>query len=121
MPNKQKRPKRDSIFEAIHPDPEIARELLAMGIYRLRTRGGHAGYGQCGAWARTTEAPCMAPAVKPGGRCRRHGGSSTGPRTPEGKERARTAPLRHWAQWRMDHGYPPESWRERRAEAREQR
>jgi hypothetical protein len=29
------------------------------------------------------------------GRCRFHGGKSTGPRTPEGAERARQAALRH--------------------------
>jgi hypothetical protein len=29
------------------------------------------------------------------GRCRMHGGLSTGPRTPEGLERARKAPWRH--------------------------
>jgi len=31
----------------IHPDPETARELLAMGIFRLRTRGGHALHDRC--------------------------------------------------------------------------
>jgi hypothetical protein len=32
---------------AIHPDPEIAKELLAMGIYRAGT-GGRLRYGRCG-------------------------------------------------------------------------
>lgn len=31
----------------------------------------------------------------PNGRCRMHGGASTGARTPEGRERARKAPLTH--------------------------
>jgi hypothetical protein len=31
----------------------------------------------------------------PNGRCRMHGGMSTGPRTPEGLERARKARWRH--------------------------
>ena len=31
----------------------------------------------------------------PNGRCRMHGGPSTGPRTPEGKERVRMASLKH--------------------------
>ncbi|MGH1592289.1 HGGxSTG domain-containing protein (plasmid) [Methylobacterium phyllosphaerae] len=31
----------------------------------------------------------------PNGRCRMHGGASTGARTPEGRERARRAPLTH--------------------------
>src|SRR5271167_4829081 len=38
---------------------------------------------RCGAKARTTACPCQAPAM-PNGRCRMHGGKSTGPRTPAG-------------------------------------
>ena len=38
---------------------------------------------RCGAKARTTGCPCRAPAM-PNGRCRMHGGKSTGPRTPAG-------------------------------------
>ena len=38
---------------------------------------------RCGAKARTTGSPCRAPAM-PNGRCRMHGGKSTGPRTPDG-------------------------------------
>jgi hypothetical protein len=41
---------------------------------------------RCGAHARSTGKPCRAPAMK-NGRCRRHGGMSTGPRTPEGRAR----------------------------------
>jgi len=40
---------------------------------------------QCGAHARTTGAPCRAKAL-PNGRCKLHGGMSTGPRTIEGKQ-----------------------------------
>ena len=29
------------------------------------------------------------------GRCHKHGGASTGPRTAEGRERCRAAPLKH--------------------------
>ena len=39
-------------------------------------------------------APCRAPAM-PNGRCRMHGGKSTGPRTAEGLERSRMARLKH--------------------------
>lgn len=53
----------------IHPDPEIARELLAMGVFRLRTRGDHALHEQCGAWARSAGRPCVAKARPPSGRC----------------------------------------------------
>ncbi len=36
----------------------------------------------------------MAPAMK-NGRCRLHGGKSTGPRTPEGRARSRSAVTKH--------------------------
>jgi hypothetical protein len=38
----------------------------------------------CGAFARSTGNPCRALALK-NGRCRNHGGMSTGPRTTEGR------------------------------------
>jgi hypothetical protein len=38
--------------------------------------------------------PCQCPAMK-NGRCRLHGGLSTGPKTPEGIERIRRANLKH--------------------------
>ena len=41
-------------------------------------------------------APCQAPGNGRGDRCKLHGGKSTGPRTPEGRERARQAVLRRW-------------------------
>ncbi len=45
----------------------------------------------CGAWARTSGAPCKQPPVhltgKGNGRCRFHGGLSTGPKTREGYAR----------------------------------
>src|SRR4051812_14637217 len=50
---------------------------------------------RCGAKARTRDgAPCRNAAMK-NGRCRMHGGMSTGPRTPEGRERIRRANTRH--------------------------
>ncbi len=48
---------------------------------------------RCGAKTRRGT-PCKAPAMK-NGRCRLHGGKSTGPRTPEGLKRSKTARLRH--------------------------
>jgi len=48
---------------------------------------------RCGAKTRKGT-PCQAPAMK-NGRCRMHGGKSTGPRTPEGIERIRQAHLKH--------------------------
>ena len=105
----------------IHPDPEIAREFIGMGVYRLSTRGGRGKHGQCGAWARSYGRPCRAPAVKPGGKCRLHGGLSSGAKTAEGKERARLAPLKHSVKWRKEHGYAPQSWRTRKAARKGQR
>jgi hypothetical protein len=49
---------------------------------------------RCGARRKRDGEPCQQPAM-PNGRCRIHGGKSTGPRTPEGLERSRRARLRH--------------------------
>jgi hypothetical protein len=48
---------------------------------------------RCGAKTRKGT-PCMGPAMA-NGRCRMHGGKSTGPRTPEGLERCRMANWKH--------------------------
>ncbi|MFA4971621.1 MAG: HGGxSTG domain-containing protein [bacterium] len=48
---------------------------------------------RCGAKTRRGTS-CMGPAMR-NGRCRMHGGCSTGPRTPEGLERIRRAHLKH--------------------------
>ena len=48
---------------------------------------------RCGAKTRRGSS-CMSPAMK-NGRCRMHGGKSTGPKTPEGLERARKANWKH--------------------------
>jgi hypothetical protein len=59
-------------------------------------RGPAAGYGPhgtiylAGQTGKRTGKPCRAPAM-PNGRCKVHGGKSTGPRTPEGLERSRRA------------------------------
>lgn len=42
----------------------------------------------CGAWTRAGT-PCRITAVYASGRCKLHGGMSTGPKTEEGKERIR--------------------------------
>jgi hypothetical protein len=54
------------------------------GDFRLAPR--------CGAKTRRSTS-CLSPAMK-NGRCRMHGGMSTGPQTYEGMKRARLAPLR---------------------------
>jgi hypothetical protein len=49
---------------------------------------------RCGARSKRTGRPCQAAAM-PNGRCRVHGGKSTGPRTPEGLERSKRANWKH--------------------------
>ena len=50
---------------------------------------------RCGARTRAS-LPCKGPAM-PNGRCRMHGGASTGPRTPEGLQRIVKARIVHGA------------------------
>src|SRR5688500_1629703 len=61
-----------------------------------RTAREKAGLGpRCGAKTRKPDgAPCRQPAM-PNGRCRLHGGKSTGPRTASGLERSRRANWKH--------------------------
>jgi len=49
---------------------------------------------RCGACCKRTGLACQAPAM-PNGRCRMHGGASTGPRTLEGLARSTAARWRH--------------------------
>ena len=49
---------------------------------------------RCGAKAKSTGEPCQCPAMA-NGRCKLHGGKSTGPRTKEGKDRQRRAVTKH--------------------------
>ncbi|KAA8608611.1 hypothetical protein AL036_06525 [Salipiger aestuarii] len=55
----------------------------------------------CGATTRKGM-PCRAKSGPGRRRCRFHGGLSTGPRTPEGKERIRQAMRDRWARWRAE-------------------
>jgi hypothetical protein len=55
--------------------------------------GDYANAPRCGARTRR-QTPCRGPAMS-NGRCRLHGGSSTGPRTPEGLARSRQARWKH--------------------------
>src|SRR5215831_8374171 len=49
---------------------------------------------RCGAQSKRTGKPCRAAAM-PNGRCKVHGGKSTGPRTAEGLERSKRARWKH--------------------------
>jgi len=54
---------------------------------------------RCGAHCKSTGQPCRAPGMRRSNgvysRCYMHGGRSTGPKTPEGKERVRQARITH--------------------------
>jgi hypothetical protein len=64
--------------------------------------------GLCGAYARSTGKPCEAPGNGRGGRCKLHGGKSTGPRTEEGLKRLEEAVRARWRAWRAARGEPSE-------------
>ena len=67
-----------------HPDRPAPAQATRTGPLRSGNPRGNPGLApRCGAKARRTGCPCRAPAM-PNGRCRMHGGRSTGPRTPEG-------------------------------------
>ncbi len=70
----------EKVREAFESEPQCNRETLALGEIRrfAATR--------CGAKTRR-RTPCQRKALR-NGRCRNHGGMSTGPRTPEGRLRA---------------------------------
>ena len=55
---------------------------------------------QCKAYARSTGKPCKAKALK-NGKCKCHGGLSTGAKTPEGKERLSIALKKRMADGQM--------------------
>jgi hypothetical protein len=72
---------------------------------------------RCGAKSKRTQSSCRAPAM-PNGRCRLHGGYSTGPKTPDGLERSRVANLKtgeHTAEARAQRREFAEFLRESRA------
>ncbi|MEK6216193.1 MAG: hypothetical protein N2B03_03125, partial [Boseongicola sp.] len=69
---------------------QIERLLAAAKLRQyLRSR-------KCGATTRKVT-PCQMKPVTRSQRCRLHGGLSTGPRTPEGRERIAEAQRRRWA------------------------
>jgi hypothetical protein len=65
------------------PTPDISASARVSGTVAI-----------CGARTRSGE-KCRQLGMVPSGRCRFHGGLSTGPRTPEGRERCRRARWKH--------------------------
>jgi hypothetical protein len=80
------------------PD-EQAEAVMAKWNYKFARRF-YAEF-RCGAHARSTGQPCKARALE-NGRCRLHGGASTGPKTAEGRARIAEAQRRRWAARRLD-------------------
>jgi len=61
----------------------------------LLTAGGRITCLQCNAKSKRTGFQCRAPAAKGKTKCRFHGGVSTGPKTPEGRQRCAEAKTIH--------------------------
>lgn len=84
---------------------ERAREMLAAGTLRLLVPKNclvpDSAWKPCSAFARSTGKPCQAPGNGRGGRCKLHGGMSTGPKTEQGRERLRQAMRRRWLKRRQ--------------------
>jgi len=59
------------------------------------TAGGHIHCQQCSATSKRTKLQCRAPAIKGKKVCKTHGGKSTGPKTPEGRQRCAQAKTIH--------------------------
>lgn len=74
----------------------------------IRARHGVLRFGpqKCGAQTRKGT-PCRARAFPGKTRCKFHGGASTGPKTPEGRERIAEAQRRRWARWRGNGDHQP--------------
>jgi hypothetical protein len=87
------------------PSPPVPKQTISNSLRVVRTLpGSHVpprnsiaaaqAATRCGARRKHDGCPCQQPAMA-NGRCRLHGGKSTGAKTPEGAERARQAALRH--------------------------
>jgi len=80
--------------------------LAAKGDFLTSLRARDVGsYRQkCGAQTRKGT-PCRCKPLPGKRRCKFHGGASTGPKTPEGRERIAEAQRRRWARWHDDGGH----------------
>ena len=74
-------------------EPHANREKKTTLLRNGNPQGDPMNAPRCGAMTRKGT-PCLAPALT-NGRCRMHGGKSTGPRTAEGLERSRKANFKH--------------------------
>ena len=81
------------VAKKIMDEPHANREKKPILLKNGNQQGDPMNAPRCGARTRMGT-PCKSPAMK-NGRCRMHGGKSTGPRTPEGLERSRKANFKH--------------------------
>ena len=78
-------------------DTKTVLHLMRMGLLRLPK------HARCNAWARTRGRFCLAQALPNGtGKCRVHGGLSSGCKTEAGRKRISEAVKRRWARWRAE-------------------
>ena len=91
------------LLKRTFPDMEfkVVIRPMRMGLLRLPK------HARCGAWARTKGRPCIAQAIPNGtGRCRHHGGCSSGCKSEAGRQRISEAQKARWARWRAERGSP---------------
>jgi len=102
----------------LNTTPEALQQMIGDGVYIIddqrrdpplpsRPQQRKADRPRCGALARSTGKPCKAPGKGRGGRCRRHGGASTGPRTEDGMARLKAAVRERWRKWRATRRVDP--------------
>jgi hypothetical protein len=68
-------------------DEPLARCKTMSNNFTFVIAGGRISCTQCQAMSKRTKQQCGAPAAKGKTKCRFHGGASTGPKTPEGRQR----------------------------------
>ena len=73
------------------PNEPLSRDKSMSNNSNFVIAGGRIHCNQCRATSKRTHLQCRAPAMKGKAVCRAHGGLSTGPRTPEGRQRCAEA------------------------------
>ena len=77
------------------PDEPLTRCKSMSNNFTFVTAGGRIRCLQCQAKSKRTKQQCRAPASKGKTKCRFHGGASTGPKTPQGRQRCAEAKTIH--------------------------
>jgi hypothetical protein len=80
-------------MDRVSNEPHENRTKIPVLLKNGNPQGNPMNAPRCGAKTRRVT-PCQAPAMA-NGRCRMHGGKSTGPRTPEGLARSKKANWKH--------------------------